>query len=101
MAVLPLIGISDILERIPSQWRNAALSLENQRVVHTTRCSLCGSVDGFFTESLGPHAIASEQRDDTVQQSNCPTQAKTGLEWATRRLSPHFQNARRAGTLRS
>jgi hypothetical protein len=27
---------------------------------------------------------ANERRGDFVQRSNCPTQAKTGLEWATR-----------------
>ena len=26
-----------------------------------------------------------ERQEDSVQQWNCPTQAKTGLEWATRR----------------
>jgi len=27
-----------------------------------------------------------ERQEDFVQQWNCPTQAKTGLEWATRLL---------------
>src|SRR5579864_7751047 len=31
-----------------------------------------------------PRANANERREDFVQQWNCPTQVKTGLEWATR-----------------
>src|SRR5437879_2099659 len=37
--------------------------------------------------------VASEQREDSVRASNCPTQAKVRLEWATRhpsRFSPRF-----------
>ncbi len=32
----------------------------------------------------GRRENAKERREDFVQRQNCPTQAKTGLEWATR-----------------
>ena len=31
----------------------------------------------------GQHENANERREDFVQRSNCPTQAKIGLEWDT------------------
>jgi hypothetical protein len=34
----------------------------------------------------GRRESGNEQREDFVQPSNCPTQAKNGLEWATRPL---------------
>ena len=40
--------------------------------------------DELKSSPNGPHASASEQREDSVQPSNCPTQAKIRLEWATR-----------------
>ncbi len=47
------------------------------------------------------HENASERWEDFVQPSNCPTQAKTGLEWATRpsvayppRLKPALKTSR-------
>ena len=44
--------------------------------------------DGSRSSQNGRHENANERREDLVQRSNCPTQAKTGLEWATRPVSP-------------
>jgi hypothetical protein len=41
--------------------------------------------DGWRSNRNGRHANANERREDFVQLSNCPTQAKSGLEWASRR----------------
>src|SRR5229473_3641909 len=38
--------------------------------------------DGSRSSQNGPHENASELRESFVQQWNCPTQAKIGLEWA-------------------
>jgi len=39
--------------------------------------------DGWRLSRNGQHENANERREDFVQRSNCPTQAKIGLEWAT------------------
>lgn len=41
--------------------------------------------DELKSSPNGLHANASEPREGSVQPLNCPTQAKRGLEWATRR----------------
>jgi len=48
-------------------------SFPSCRVPHTTRFSLCGLMGSFSAESFGPR----------FDQLSPPTQAKTGLEWAT------------------
>ena len=45
----------------------------------------------------GRYANANEWRGDFVQRWNCPTQAKTGLEWATLRNLPENVSAPRRG----
>jgi mRNA interferase MazF len=39
--------------------------------------------DGSRSSRNAPHENAKERQEDSVQLENCPTQAKTGLEWAT------------------
>src|ERR1035437_8927328 len=43
-----------------------------------------GVRDGSRSSQNGRHENANERREDFVQRWNCPTQAKTRLEWATR-----------------
>src|SRR6266446_9368811 len=46
-----------------------------------TLCLMFAS-DGWRSSRSGRHENANERREDFVQPSNCPTQAKAGLEWA-------------------
>ena len=39
---------------------------------------------GSRSSQNGRHDNANERREDFVHRQNCPTQAKTGLEWGTR-----------------
>jgi hypothetical protein len=46
-----------------------------------------GTRDAWRSNRNGRRQGANEQREQSIQRSCCPTQAKTGLEWATR--PPH------------
>src|SRR5260370_197967 len=45
--------------------------------------------DRLRSSRSGRHESANALREDFVPRQNCPTQAKTRLEWATRQTHPH------------
>src|SRR5216684_8946586 len=84
-------------ENTRSLWKSCAIFIEIQSNAGCASVRRTGSGavfattqpavrDGSRSSQNGRHENANERREDSVQQSNCPTQAKTGLEWATRPL---------------
>src|SRR2546430_17269356 len=78
-------------------WKSCAIFIEirSSRACANVRRTGSGAVfattqppvrDGSRSSQNGRHENANELREDFVQRKNCPTQAKTGLEWATRPL---------------
>jgi hypothetical protein len=76
-----------------SFWRSCAIFIEILRRLGCASARRTGSGAVFVTtqpavkegsrsSQNGPRANANEQPGDFVRPSNCPTQAKTGLEWA-------------------
>jgi hypothetical protein len=49
--------------------------------------------DGWRSSLNGQRENANARQEDSVQRKNCPTQAKTSLEWATHRASLHLCEA--------
>ena len=85
-----------------TKFENYPLFVEKLRYIHRNpvKQGLCDRAEDWQWSSFRHYATgaegsveiesewtpenANERREDFVQPSNCPTQAKFGLEWATR-----------------